>query len=263
MANEVTVKFSTQLSDKLVSVESALPKDFNRERFVQNCIAVMNENPQLAKINPAQVIQGLCKGAYLGLDFMNRECYLIPYGNSVQFQTDYKGEVKFTKKYNIRKILDIYAKVVRDGDEFVEEIIDGRPSITFRPQTFSKADIIGAFAIVLFKDGGMLYEVMSVDDINSVRQNYSKASQSKAWKYSFDEMCKKTVLRRLCKHLSIDFESVEAHNAWEDGSGMDFATPITPVNDREEVVDVFEDVSGNVEEITEEIGKMEFPEGMN
>lgn len=264
MANEVVAKFSDQLTDKLVSVETALPKDFNRERFVQNCIAVMNETPQLAKINTAQTIQGLLKGAYLGLDFMNRECYLIPYGNSVQFQTDYKGEIKFTKKYSVRKIMDIYAKVVREGDTFVEEIVDGKPSIDFKPIPFSKANIIGAFAVVLFKDGGMLYEVMSVDDINNVRNNYSKASQSKAWKNSFDEMCKKTVLRRLCKHIDTDFESVEAHSAWEDGSGMDFSTPIAPVNDREEVIDVFEDVSGEqeIEVIAEEIDAMEMPEGM-
>lgn len=247
MANEVAVKFSTQLTDKLVSVESALPKDFNRERFVQNCLAVMNENPGLAKINASQVIQGLCKGAYLGLDFMNRECYLIPYGNSVQFQTDYKGEVKFTKKYSIRKIKDIYAKVVRQQDEFTEEIIDGKPSIDFKPLPFNDGEIIGAFAVVLYQDGGMAYEVMSVKDINSVRQNYSKASQSKAWKNSFDEMCKKTVLRRLCKHIETDFESVEAHSAWEDGSGMDFATPVAPVSDKEEVIDVFEDVAGVIE----------------
>lgn len=246
MANEVVVKFSQQLTDKLINVESALPKDFNRERFVQNCLAVMNETPQLAKISPAQTIQGLLKGAYLGLDFMNRECYLIPYGNSVQFQTDYKGEVKFTKKYSVRKIKDIYAKVVREGDEFTEEIVDGQPSIDFKPLPFNGGEIIGAFAVVLYQDGGMAYEAMSLSDINSVRNNYSKASQSKAWKNSFDEMCKKTVLRRLCKHIDTDFESVEAHSAWEDGSGMDFATAVAPVNDREEVIDVFEDVAGNV-----------------
>jgi len=265
MANEVAVKFSENLTDKLVSVESALPKDFNRERFVQNCLAVMNENPQFAKINSAQVVQGLLKGAYLGLDFLNRECYLIPYGNSVQFQTDYKGECKFIKRYAIRPVLDIYAKVVRDGDEFVEEIIDGHPSITFKPKAFSKADIIGAFAVVLFKDGGLLYETMSVDDIQSVRNNYSKASQSKAWKNSFDEMCKKTVLRRLCKHVETSFESVEAHGAWEDGSGMDFAAPIAPVSDKEEVIDVFADVAGDqeVETVVAEMEQMEFPEGMN
>lgn len=240
MANEVVVKFSEKLTDKLLSVESALPKDFNRERFVQNCLTVMNENPALAKINTSQTIQGLLKGAYLGLDFLNRECYLIPYGNSVQFQTDYKGEVKFTKKYSIRPIMDIYAKVVREGDEFIEEIRDGHPSITFKPKTFNNADIIGAFAVVLFKDGGMSYETMSMDDINSVRNNYSKAAQSKAWKNSLGEMSKKVVLRRLCKHIETDFESIEAKAAWEDGSGMEF-TSAMPVSDREEVIDVFEE----------------------
>ena len=251
MANEVAVKFSTQLSDKLASVEEALPKDFNRERFVQNCLAVMNETPQLAKINPAQVIQGLLKGAYLGLDFLNRECYLIPYGNTVQFQTDYKGEVKFIKKYSVRKIKEVYAKVVRQGDEFVEKITDGLPSIDFKPLPFNDGDIIGAFAVVLYQDGGMVYETMSIKDIQSVRNNYSKASQSKAWKYSLDQMCIKTCLRRLAKHVSTDFESVEAHGAWEDGSGMEFASSVAPVNDREEVIDVFEDISGNVEKITD------------
>ena len=248
MANEVQVKLSEALTDKLINVASALPKNFNRERFVQNCIAVMNEHPELAKINQAHVVQGLVKGAYLGLDFLNHECYLIPYENKVQFQTDYKGEVKFTKTYSIRPILDIYAKVVREGDEFIEEIVDGRPSITFRPKTFSKSDIIGAFAVCLFKDGGLLYETMSVDDINSVRSNYSKYSQSKAWTRSYGEMCRKTVLRRLSKHIETSFESIEARSAWEDGSGMDFANTAMQVNDREEVIDVFENVIGEVVE---------------
>ena len=264
MPNEIQVKFSDQLSDRLTDVTDALPKDFNKTRFIQNALCVMNENPQFAKMNTAQVIQGLLKGAYLGLDFMNHEAYLIPYGNTVSFQTSYRGEVKFVKKYSIRKIKDIYAKIVRSGDEFVEEIIDGRPSIDFKPIPFSKADIIGAFAVVLYMDGGMAYETMSTDDINSVRTNYSKASQSKAWKYSYDEMCKKTVLRRLTKNIETDFESVEANQSWQEGSGMDFATPTTPVNNREEVIDVFENISGEqeVKVISNEIEAMDMPEGM-
>lgn len=238
MANEVQVRFSEQLTDKLSSIENALPKNFNRERFVQNCLTVMNEKPELAKINKAEVIQGLCKAAFLGLDFMNKECYLIPYGNSVQFQTDYKGDCKFVKRYAIRPILDIYAKVVREGDFFEEGVIDNHPVINFKPLPFSNKEIIGAFAIVLYKDGGMEYESMSTSDINSVRNNYSKASNSKAWKYSFDEMAKKTVLRRLCKHIETDFESKEAMQAWDEGSGMEFSNNSVEQSE-EAVVDAF------------------------
>lgn len=261
MANEVAIKFSEQLTDKLISYETALPKNFNRERFVQNCLTVMNENSDLAKINKAAVIQGLCKAAFLGLDFMNKECYLIPYGNSVQFQTDYKGEKKFVKNYSIRPIKDIYAKVVREGDFFEERILDGQPSVDFKPLAFNNGKIIGAFAVVLYVDGGMEYETMSTEDINSVRNNYSKASQSKAWKYSFDEMAKKTVLRRLCKHIETDFESIEARNTWDEASGMEFSNTNTIQHD-DNVVDVFG--NSEVEEIkvteVEDISDMPMPE---
>ena len=235
--NEVVVKFSDMLTDKLESVQDALPKTFNRTRFVQNCLSVMNEKPELMQINRNHVVAGLLKGAYLGLDFMNKECYLIPYSGSVQFQTDYKGEIKFVKNYSIRKIKDIFAKVVRDGDCFEDGIKENLPYINFKPQPFSTAEIVGAFAVVYYEDGGMMYETMSTADIQSVRNNYSKAAQSKAWKYSFDEMAKKTVLRRLCKHIETDFESVEARSAWDEGAGMEF-TPVSR-KDNEELVDVF------------------------
>lgn len=246
MANEVEVRFSESLLDNLVKVENALPKDFNKDRFVQNCLTVMNEKPELAKVNKNQVISGLLKGAYLGLDFARKECYLIPYGNSVNFQTDYKGEIKFVKRYSIRPIMDIYAKVVREGDMFEEQIKDGKQTISFKPIPFNKGDIVGVFAAVLYKDGGMEYETMTTEDVNNVRANYSKASQSKAWKCSWDEMAKKTVLRRLCKHIETDFESVEAMKAWEEGSDSDINT--VKVEKSDELVDAF---SGEVVEDVE------------
>lgn len=233
--NEIQVSFSDMLTDKLTVAEQALPSDFNKTRFVQNALAVLNDNPALQKCNKAKIMAGLVKGAYLGLDFANKECYLIPYGDGVQFQTDYKGEIKFTKRYSIRPVDDIYAKVIREGDSFEEVVIDGRPSVTFKPLPLNDGKIMGAFAVCLFKDGGLQYEVMTTNDIQNVRNNYSKASQSKAWKNSFDEMAKKTVLRRLCKHIECDFESIEARNAWEDGSDSN----VVQQKQTGEIVDVF------------------------
>lgn len=258
--NEVAVSFSQQLTDKVEFVTDALPQGFNKTRFVQNCTAVLNSNKDLMKINKNMLIEGLMKGAYLGLDFMNKECYLIPYGNTVQFQTDYKGEIKFVKRYSIRKIQDIYAKVVREGDEFSETILGGKPSIDFKPIPFNGNEIVGAFAVVLYEDGGMDYEVMSIKDIHNVRNNYSKAAQSKAWKYSLDEMAKKTVLRRLCKHIETDFDTVEARQAWDDGAGMEFTSTVNaPKEDK--IVNAFggEPIDTTAEEI-EDISSEPMPE---
>lgn len=238
MANEVQVTFSDKLNDQLSVVSQALPKEFNKVRFVQNALAVLNGNTELQKCSKSSLIEGLMKGAFLGLDFMNKEAFLINYGGTAQFQTSYAGEIKFVKKYSIRPIKDIYAKVVRKGDDFEEKIIDGHPSIDFKPVPFNDDEIIGAFAVCLFEDGGMIYEVMTTKEINAVRNNYSKASRSKAWCSSWDQMAVKTVLRRLTKHIDTDFESVEAHNAWEEGSGMEFTNTSSAI-DHSNIVNAF------------------------
>ena len=240
--NQIVATFKDYLTDTLVASEDALPKDFNKARFVQNCVALREDNPGIKNANPKDVIAGLLKGAYLGLDFFNKECYLIPYGNKLNFQTDYKGEIKFVKRFSTRPIRDIYAKVVRKGDDFEETVLDGNPSINFKPLPFNDGDVVGAFAVCLFEDGGMIYETMSLKDIQAVRQNYSSAKDSKAWKVSFDEMAKKTVLRRLCKHIDKNVDSVEALRAYDEGSGMSF----TERPESEEIV------ANPFEEITEE-----------
>ena len=240
MANELQVKFSEQLTDKLTEVAEALPKDFNKTRFAQNCVAMMNEKPELAK-HPAQAMACMLKGAYLGLDYMQGEAYLIPYGNTIQFQTSYKGEVKFVKRYSIRPILDIYAKVIRNGDKFKESIVNGQQGFIFEPIPFSNEPIIGVFAVVLYRDGGVEYETMTTEEINQTRNTYSKASNSKAWKESWSEMARKTVLRRLCKHIECDFETVEAMKAWDEGGDLDKDVINRPATG--EVSNPFEEVS--------------------
>ena len=75
--------FSLALTEKLETVNEALPKDFNKVRFVQNAIALVNENTNLQKYSQEMIMRGLLKGAYLGLDFYSKEAYLIPYGNQL------------------------------------------------------------------------------------------------------------------------------------------------------------------------------------
>ena len=77
--------FSIVLADKLDSVSDALPKDFNKARFVQNALALVNENPNIAKYGQQKIMAGLLKGAYLGLDFYSKECYLVPYGTDLNY----------------------------------------------------------------------------------------------------------------------------------------------------------------------------------
>ena len=221
--NQLQVTVKDMLLDRLTEEQNALPKDFNKTRFVQNALSVVTGNTQLKEFkDKSQVMAGLVKGAYLGLDFMNNECYLIPYGNSLRFQMSYLGNIKFVKKYSIRPIQDIYAKLVRKGDVFTEKVVNGQPSIDFTPIPFNNDEIIGVFSVVLYKDGGMEYETMSTNEVQEIRRKHSKAADSAAWKDSFGEMMRKTCLRRVVKHIQVDFESVEAHTAWDEGGDFEF-----------------------------------------
>lgn len=211
-----------ELDSSLDRQVAALPKEFNKQRFLQNCMTVMQDgNSDFTKCEPATVVRTLLKGAFLGLDFFNGECYAIPYGNQCNFQTDYKGEIKLCKRYSRNPIKDIYAKVVREGDVFEEEIVNGKQTVNFKPKLFNDGEILGAFAIVLYADGSMMYDTMSKAEIENTRQNFSKAKDSKAWKESYGEMCKKTVLRRLCKLIDLNFDTAEQCQAFEEGSEFD------------------------------------------
>ena len=211
-----------ELGASLDKQVAALPDKFNKQRFMQNCMTVLQDgNADFSKCEPKTVVRTLLKGAFLGLDFFNGECYAIPYGSSCQFQTDYKGEIKLAKRYSSTPIQDIYAKVVREGDEFEETIDNGKQFVNFKPKAFNDGEIIGAFAVVLYKDGSMIYDTMSKAEIEHTRQAFSKAANSKAWKESYGEMCKKTVLRRLCKLIDLNFDTAEQCQAFEDGSEFD------------------------------------------
>lgn len=216
--NEAMFDIGKNIEALLNKNVKALPKNFNQTRFLQNCLTVLNDTKEIEKCSPVSVARTMIKGAYLGLDFFRRECYAIPYGNELNFQTDWKGEVKLVKKYSIEPIIDIYAKVVREGDSFQMVVREGKQVVNFTPKEFNDGQIIGTFAVACFKNGAVLCEPMSRAEIEEIRKKFSKAPNSPAWEKAYGEMCKKVVLRRLCKSIQLEFDCSEQDQAYEEGA---------------------------------------------
>jgi len=236
MANENTALLTIHdnLSKLLRDKVKALPRNFNETRFLQNCMVVLRDTQDIQNMTPISVARTMLKGAFLGLDFFNKECYAIPYRKNVgtkeapkyvkelQFQTDYKGEIKLAKKYSLKKIHDIYAKIVRDGDSFEEIVKEGRQYINFEPKPFSNREVLGVFAVCLYEDGSMIYDIMTTEEIEKVRTTYSKVPNGNAWKVSWGEMAKKSVLRRLCKLIELEFDSIEQAEEYKESGDVNF-----------------------------------------
>lgn len=238
-ANEYLDYMQGSIETELQRNVDALPKDFDNKRFALNCIALIRDNmaqwkKDYEKVDPKSIITAFVKGAFLDLDFFNKECYIIPYGKEATFQTDYKGEIKLAKKYSSRLIKDIYAKNVRKGDIFQETIIDGECGLKYRPEPFNDNEIVGTFAVIVFADGGIAIESMSRAEIEKVRNTSSKAPNSPAWKNYPGEMYKKTVLRRLLKTVDLHFDNTTQQSAFQGGSDVDF--------NKEVVIDITDEV---------------------
>lgn len=227
VVEEKKVSFSEQLTTSLSEVKTGLPMNFNIQRFVNNAVALCNDNEIISSFakqyGMAQVKAGLLKGAYLGLDAMNAEFYLVPFGSKLNFMTSYKGKNKIVKKYSIRPVKDIFAEIVRQGDEFKTWSDDEGQHFEFMPLPFNAGSIIGAFAVVKFVDGGVLVDTMSIGELENTRK-HSKASNSMAWKDFTSEMYKKTVLHRICKHVEIDFENPTQRTLYDEDMAVETDT---------------------------------------
>lgn len=231
-------EFDVVLYKKLEEDKLAMPSDLNLMRFKNNAIAYLAGSDNLQKYlrdygangyAHMQIIKGMVQSAHFGLDFLNNEAYLIPYKEKLDFMPSYKGLIKLCMRYATRPIKTIYAKLVREGDVFEESVVNGEPSINFHPKAFNNGKIVGAFAVCLYKDGGMVCESMSLEELEQCHKS-SKAPGSPAWAKFRGEMFRKVVLRRLSKQIPIDIDErlAEAMNA-----GLEIETDPKVLADRE------------------------------
>ena len=219
--NVILQESESKLAQLLEDNTKGLPSSLNKTRFIQESLTVLKDTKGIENCKPLSIARTIMKGAYLNLSFMNKECYAIPYGGELQFQTDYKGEIKIAKLLSIKKISEIYAKIVREDDDLLIKMVDGDAKIEFTPKPFSNKPIVGAFSICKFEDNTLQYETMSKEDVEEVRQKSSKCPNSGAWVNYFGEMCKKTVIRRMCKMIQLEFASADQTKSYQDGANSD------------------------------------------
>jgi recombination protein RecT len=191
------------------SLANVLPKHLTAERMTRIALSELRNNQKLAAATPISFISAVLQASQLGLEpGVLGKCYLIPYYNNktkntdVQFMIGYRGMIELARRSG--EIKSVYACEVDEADSFSYEL-GLEPKIVHVPSMSKKGKSIAYYAVAHFKDGGYQFEVMSLEEIESVRKS-SKASESGPWMTHFPEMAKKTVLRRLFKWLPVSIE---------------------------------------------------------
>lgn len=197
------------LEKSKAQIAAALPTHLSPQRMVRIATTEIRNNPELGTCDPVSFVGAIIQCSQLGLEPGNAmgHVYLIPFWNSkrgvkeVQVIPGYRGLIDLARRSG--QIVSISARVVYSNDIFDYAYgLDER--LEHIPARGDRGDITYVYAVAKLKDGGHQFEVMDMDQIGKV------AKTTGPWKTHFDEMCRKTSIRRLFKYLPVSIEIAKA-----------------------------------------------------
>jgi recombination protein RecT len=190
------------------AIQAALPAHIPMARFERNLSNALMNEPRLLECNPREVFREVAKIAALGLliDSQLGEAYLIASRTGPQARVGYRGLIKLARQSGDVSML--YAHEVYSNDE-IECLLGDEKKLRHKPNLFGdRGDIIGYYAVVKFKDGDTDFEPMTPQQVDKIRDKSDGYKAFKAgkikdtpWASSYDEMAKKTCIRRLAKRI--------------------------------------------------------------
>ena len=190
-------------------IKKALPSVITPERFTRIVLSALSTNPKLADTTPQSFLGAMMTAAQLGVESNTPlgQAYLIPYRNKgvmeCQFQLGYKGLIDLA--YRSGEISIIQAQMVYSEDSFTYSF-GLEPTLKHIPATGDRGEPVHVYAMFKTKEGGYGFEVMSIEEIRIFAQKYSKAYDNGPWQTNFEEMAKKTVLKRVLKYAPLKTE---------------------------------------------------------
>lgn len=216
---EVTLTKGMSIADLIRAMEpeirKALPSVVTPERFTRMALSALNTNPKLQECTQMSFLAALMNAAQLGLEPNTSlgQAYLIPFNNKgtleCQFQIGYRGLIDLV--YRNEMVQTIQAHCVYKNDEFSYEL-GLEPKLIHRPALTDRGEMVVVYAMFRLQNGGCGFEVMSKADIDFHAQRYSKAIDASysPWKTNYEEMAKKTAIKKVLKYAPLKTEFVRA-----------------------------------------------------
>ena len=186
-------------------IAAALPTHMTPDRMARIVTTEIRKVPALLQCDPRSLFGAVIQASQLGLEPGGAlgHAYLIPFKKDVTLIIGYRGMIDLARRSG--QIVSIEARAVYEGDEFSFSF-GLTPDLHHVPCQFSeRGELTHVYAVARLKDGGLQWDVMARGEIEAVRAQ-SKAGRSGPWVTHFDEMAKKTVIRRLFKYLPVSIE---------------------------------------------------------
>lgn len=209
--NNDVISFINQPSMK-EQLAVALPRHMTAERMIRIATTEIRKVPALGDCDTMSFVSAIVQCSQLGLEPGGAlgHAYMLPFGNrneksgkkNVQLIIGYRGMIDLARRSG--QIASLSARVVREGDDFSFEF-GLEEKLVHRPGENEDAPVTHVYAVARLKDGGTQFEVMTRKQIELVRAQ-SKAGNNGPWVTHWEEMAKKTAIRRLFKYLPVSIE---------------------------------------------------------
>jgi recombination protein RecT len=194
-------------------IARCLPKHLTPERMARIAMTELRKTPKLQECDPMSFIAAIMQASQLGLEpGILGSCYLIPFNNNstgkveCTFMPGYRGFLDLARRSG--QIVSLVARAVYANDEFSYEF-GLKEDLIHKPAMNDRGELVAVYAVAILKDGGHQFDVMSKKDVDLIK-NQSKSKNNGPWVTHYEEMAKKTVLRKLFKWLPCSVEMQKA-----------------------------------------------------
>lgn len=228
---KATKDFPAILAGMKGQIALALPKHMTADRMMRIALTCYRSTPKLAECEPMSIIAAVVQCSQLGLEpGLMGQAYLIPFNRRAkingtwqtvkecQFMPGYRGLVSLARRTG--EVTSINAEIVYEHDEF-ELTLGADPKIVHKPNLDGdRGKIRLVYAIAKFKDGGYHFDWMTIEAIEKIRtrndeknakyQQEGEKKKETPWDTDYEEMVKKTMIRRICKMLPMSVELAQA-----------------------------------------------------
>jgi recombination protein RecT len=197
MPNENIIKtFQTNIDEFYNRLED-IANVVSKEKLFKLCMNSLRNNKSLQKCTPSSIVAALVESASAGIepDDGTGRAYLVPYRGEARFQMGYKGFIELIYKTGL--VSSIMTQCVFTDDEFHVTLgtnveIIHRPSLVAQR---SPENMVAVYAVIKFRDGSSIAEVMSHREVDLVRR-----LGGPVWREHYLEMARKSAIRKIAKY---------------------------------------------------------------
>lgn len=209
-APKTPTRFEREFAEYLPQISAVLPAHISIDKFQRVVLTAVSQNPELIIADRRSLFNSCVMCAADGLVPDGREAALVIYNTKIRSanpadKPQYNKRVQYMpmiggirkRMRNSGEVRSAEAHVIYANDQFAYELGDS-PKIMHRPAVGNRGPAIGAYAVIKLTNGEVLCEVMSKEEIESVRA-VSRSKDRGPWVEWWTEQARKTVLRRCAK----------------------------------------------------------------